>query len=325
VPKRTWWRFGSIITALALLFAGLAANYSKRYELPWPALLGVYLCFVTQLAQAIAPGLASSREAARRVRPLWLLPVFWCLPYFFYAAGTGDWRWAALAKLLAVGIPGAAIYILFPIRSVARFNWQDAALALLLTAAVLSRQLHGIWNVPINLDFLVRLYLISVAAWTWTFIRPVPSLGFEFRLSRSILKAAAINFVLFAVIAIPLGFWLRFTGWNPRWQGPGAFCLNYLEIFLFIALLEETFFRGFLQTLLSGSFGSWWKAQALVSCLFGLFHILHAPFPNWRYVLLATIAGWFYGSAFRQSGSLIASSLVHAMVDTVWRTFLTVP
>jgi membrane protease YdiL (CAAX protease family) len=325
VPKRTWWPFVAILGALALIFSALASTYSTRYALPQSALLGVYLCFLLQLAEAIVPGFAVSREAARRIRRLWLLPVIWCLPYLFYAAGTGDWRWPALGKLLAVAIPAVAIYILFPIRSAARFNWQDAALALLLIAAVLSHQLRGIWNVPVNLDFLVRLYLISVAAWIWTFIRPIPNFGFEFRLSAPILKSAVINFVLFAVIAIPLGFLLRFTAWNPRWHGPVAFCLNYLEIFLFIALLEETFFRGFLQTLLSSSFTSWWKAQALVSCLFGLFHILHAPFPNWRYVLLATIAGWFYGSTFRQTGSLIASSLVHAMVDTVWRTYLTAP
>jgi uncharacterized protein len=323
LPKRTWWPFGAVLGALALIFAALAATYSKRYGLSWPGLLGVYLCFLLQLAEAIAPGFAVSREAAHRIPTPWLLPLLWCLPYLLYAAGTGDWRWAALGKLLLVAIPAVAIYILFPVRSTARFNWQDAALALLLIVAILSHQLRSIWNIPVNLDFLVRLYLISVATWTWTFIRPVPNLGFEFRFSPRILKAAAINFVLFAAIAIPLGLGLRFTAWSPRWHGPASFCLDYLEIFLFIALLEETFFRGFLQTLLSASFGSWWKAQALVSCLFGLFHILHAPFPNWRYVLLATIAGWFYGSAFRQTGSLIASSLVHSMVDTVWRTLLT--
>jgi uncharacterized protein len=58
--------------------------------------------------------------------------------------------------------------------------------------------------------------------------------------------------------------------------------------------------------------------------LFGFFHILHRPFPNWRYVALATVAGWFYGSAFRKGGNLMASSLMHAAVDTVWRTWLTV-
>jgi membrane protease YdiL (CAAX protease family) len=54
-----------------------------------------------------------------------------------------------------------------------------------------------------------------------------------------------------------------------------------------------------------------------------VFHILHAPFPNWRYVALATVAGWFYGSAFVASGNLLAPALTHAAVDTLWRTFFT--
>ncbi len=101
------------------------------------------------------------------------------------------------------------------------------------------------------------------------------------------------------------------------------FGLDFLQLFLFIALLEELFFRGFLQTLLTQTLRSEYGAQALAACLFGVFHILHAPFPNWRYVALATLAGWFYGSAFRQGGGLLASALTHAAVDTLWRAFFT--
>jgi membrane protease YdiL (CAAX protease family) len=34
---------------------------------------------------------------------------------------------------------------------------------------------------------------------------------------------------------------------------------------------------------------------------------------------MATIAGIFYGRAFRRTGGLMAPALVHALVDTVWR------
>ncbi len=124
------------------------------------------------------------------------------------------------------------------------------------------------------------------------------------------------------IIAVPLSLGLHFTRWNPRWRGPGSFALDYLEILLFVALLEELFFRGFLQTLLSGTMRNAIAAQVIVSGLFGLFHILHAPFPNWHYVALASLAGWFYGSAFRKTGNLMASTILHAAVDTVWRTWL---
>ncbi|MBV8570516.1 MAG: CPBP family intramembrane metalloprotease [Acidobacteriaceae bacterium] len=245
------------------------------------------------------------------------------MPYMLYAAGTGDWRSASLARLLAVAVPVLGIYTFFPLKALSRFTLQDAAVALLLIIAVLSHVLARIWNIPVNLDFIARLYLLTVACWCWTTVRPVPTLGYSFTLTARVFRAATWNFLCFAVIALPTGFVLGFTAWHPRWRGAGTFFTDFLEIFLFIALLEETFFRGFLQSLLSASLNSWWKAQAIVSCLFGLFHILHAPFPNWRYVLLATAAGWFYGSAFRNGGSLLASSLTHALVDTVWRTFLT--
>jgi hypothetical protein len=279
------------------------------------------------LVLAIAPGFAVVRGVAAQwingpYRAWQLVPV-WCVPYFLYAAGTSDWRWTGLARLLAIALGVLGIYTLFGVRDESRFSLQDVAVAMLLAAAVLSHALHGIWNVPANLDFLTRLYLVTIAAWTWTFVRPVPYLGYEFRISGRTLRAAALNFCWFALIAIPGGFWLKFTAWNPKWRGLGVLLLDFIEIFLFVALLEELFFRGFLQSLLAKSFNSWWKAQAGVAVLFGLFHILHAPFPNWKYVLLASIAGWFYGSAFRNGGGLMASALMHATVDTVWRTFLT--
>jgi membrane protease YdiL (CAAX protease family) len=319
--RSSWLCFSLAVTAFAAIFWAVAARYERRFHLSPAALAGIYFCFILQLAEAIAPAFHACRVAIRRL-PIWCFPFVWLLPYLLYAAGTGDWRWAAI-KLLAVSVPVLILYKILPPREVARFSWQDAAVGLWLTAIVLSQQLRGVWTVPANLDFLQRLYLISMASWIWIFVRPVPKLGYEVRVASRVFRAAALNFVLFSVLAMPIGFVLHFNAWNPRWRGLGDFCLNYLEIFLFIAVLEETFFRGFLQTLLSASFGVWWKGQLLVSCLFGLFHILHVPFPNWRYVLLATIAGWFYGTVFRQGQTLFASSLVHAMVDTVWRTWFT--
>jgi uncharacterized protein len=312
-----------VILSLALIFAGVGRTYAIRYQLRISAAVGIYLAFTLLLVFVLAPAWKS--KETKRTTPRWrALVVFvplWCSPYLLYAASTGDFRWTALLKLVVVAALPVAIYIWFPPRNAVTFSWQDAAVALLLIGFVLSRQMRGIWNVPTNLDFLSRLFLITVGSWCWAFIRIVPELGYSFRISREVAKQAAINFALFAVIAIPSSLAMHFTRWNPRWPGIIPFLLDFLQIFLFIALLEELFFRGFLQTLVSKTLGSWVAGQAIVSILFGLFHILHAPFPNWRYVALASVAGWFYGSAFRVSGSLMASALVHAAVDTVWRTW----
>jgi hypothetical protein len=313
------------IVSLAILFAGVAGIYLRRYAISTSAAAGIYLAFMLLLALSLAPawpGIFRVKQTISRYGPLLVLPPILCFPYFLYAAGTGDFRWMALLKLLIVAVFPVFLYNQLPPRNLHAFCWQDAAVAVLFVGFVLSGQFRGIWNVPRNLDFMSRLFLISVASWCWTFVRVVPDLGYCFRVSREVVQQAAINFGLFAIIALPSSLAMHFTRWNPRWPGALSFFLDYLEIFLFIAVLEELFFRGFLQNLLSKTMRSWVAGQALVSILFGLFHILHAPFPNWRYVALASVAGWFYGSAYRASGSLMASSLVHAAVDTVWRTWL---
>ncbi len=322
------WPFAALTTALALIFAFVASGYARRYALPISTTTAIYGCFLLLLIFVIVPGMSGSRHIvdkalARYRHAVYALLPIWCLPYLVYGAGTGDLHWNGLARLVFVALPVLLIYHLVPVPDITRFAWQDAAVAVWLILGVLGHALKNVWNVPVNLDFFGRLFVIALASWSWIFVRGLPDSGYDFAISVKIAKAAVFNFAGFAVIAIPAGLALHFISWNPRWRGSTAFFLDYVEIFLFIALLEELFFRGFLQNLISNSLGSWQRGQILAACLFGLFHILHAPFPNWRYIALATVAGWFYGSAYRQSGSLMASSLVHAAVDTVWRTWLT--
>ena len=322
-----WWPYGLLVGAFACIFGVVAPAFITRYRIALPSAAGIYCSFVLMLLFMAAPGIASSRLWVQEQLKGWgrvaIPAALWCIPYLIYAAGTGDFHWLALLRIAFVSAALPLIYSFFPVADVARFGWQDLASACLLASVLLFHQLGGIWNVPANLDFMGRLLLVGVASWSWTFVRRVPELGYEFAITPKILRAAALNFVPFALIAIPAGVALHFIAWNPRRVTIFSFCLDYLEIFLFIAILEEMFFLGFLQTLLAINLKSARASQILVSCLFGLFHILHAPFPNWRYVLLATVAGWFYGSAFLQGGNLMASALTHAMVDTVWRMFFT--
>jgi len=43
---------------------------------------------------------------------------------------------------------------------------------------------------------------------------------------------------------------------------------------------------------------------------------------NWRYVLLAAIAGVFYGRAWRRDRRVGASAVTHATVDAIWSLWL---
>jgi uncharacterized protein len=48
----------------------------------------------------------------------------------------------------------------------------------------------------------------------------------------------------------------------------------------------------------------------------------HHQFPNWRWAIVAGIMGLFCGMIWRNSRSVQASMVAHALTVTVWRVFL---
>jgi membrane protease YdiL (CAAX protease family) len=94
--------------------------------------------------------------------------------------------------------------------------------------------------------------------------------------------------------------------------------MRWAAIFFFTALPEELFFRAWVENLLEFRFG---RCFALIAASLpvGLsyFNKRSAHF-NWRYVLLATIAGIFHGRAWREKRRVPASTISHANVDWIW-------
>jgi uncharacterized protein len=122
----------------------------------------------------------------------------------------------------------------------------------------------------------------------------------------------------FSVIAIPLELSERFRQFSPRWSSATSLPFTALGILLLTAWPEEFLFRELLQNILSRVTGSDFTGWCTASVLFDLTHIANSHFPNWRYVWLAAIAGFFYGWTWKKTGSIFASALVHATVDTLW-------
>jgi membrane protease YdiL (CAAX protease family) len=117
---------------------------------------------------------------------------------------------------------------------------------------------------------------------------------------------------------LPLGF-LHLHGYLPSL---GNLVFQWISIFAFVAVLEETHFRGWLQNLLERRFGRSWSLL-VTAIVFGLSHFNKgAMYFNWRYVLMASLAGIFYGRAWRQEHRLVASTITHASVDTIWSIWL---
>lgn len=325
------WRvqFVVLYAALGLFFGGYAANYFRRYSTGWTQITAIYACLMLLFGLALAPGFPALRSRLRErvegFRGAAGCTVLFLLPYLLYCAGTSDFRWPAFAKLLGLSALPFGLFAAAPARRPEQLHWQDAVVLLWLMLPVLFGKIGGIWNVPENLDFMVRLFLLGVGSWSFLISRKVEGSGYEFRCSPACVGTVLVRLAGFAAVAIPVGFGLRFIAWNPQFQGAWALLFDYATIFLFVAVVEELFFRGLLQNLLEGSLHSRYGAQGVAAAVFGLSHIRHAPSPNWRYVTLAAVAGWFYGSAYRSNRSLMASTALHALVDTLWRTWFTLP
>ena len=287
--------FFALYAALAIFFGWYARVEIRRYPVGAASAAGIYVCFLLIAGLYLAPGFASLRAFLKQRVAAWLAVAVFLLPYLIYAAGTGDFRWRALAKLASIVAVPIAVFALAPVANPQRINWQDIFVLTWMYVPVQFHLTSGIWNVPVNLDFMARLFIVAAGAWAFLIVRGVKDAGYDYGVSGAILRDALVSFVGFSVIAIPLGFGLRFIAWNPQVRGVPQLLADYVTIFLFVAVAEELFFRGLLQNLLEGTLGSGDAArngaQAIVSVLFGFSHIQHAPAPNWRYVALATVAG----------------------------------
>jgi hypothetical protein len=156
-------------------------------------------------------------------------------------------------------------------------------------------------------------------------VRQFAGVGYNIVGARGAAPAVLIHFALLAIILIPLGtalHFMRFDASQAHWK---SLPTDALSIFLLTAWPEEFLFRGLLQNSLSLSFSNETAGWFTASVIFGLAHITNnGVFPNWRYALLATIAGTFYGRTWRKTNSIFTSAIVHALVDTIWHvTFRT--
>ena len=88
-------------------------------------------------------------------------------------------------------------------------------------------------------------------------------------------------------------------------------------IFAGTALPEEILFRSLIQNLLMLRFGANVRTLLAAAFLFGCAHLDNGPqpLPNWRYMILATVAGIAYGKVFERASSVTSSAILHTLVD----------
>jgi uncharacterized protein len=276
---------------------------------------------VVELAPAVAFGLAAEQvtRAVQRwtVTARFVLPALYVLPYVMVSVSQHIFRWswfvlyAVLAVVIAWLLGQAAVA-----DPEQRGNWRDAIILLLLGLAVDLRWFDGAW--PTGLRALNELLLVDIGLYGFLAIRQLSGTGFDFHLRWSDWKTGLRELAFFTPLVLILGLAFGFIHPHANLPRVGMAALRWVGIFFFTAAPEELFFRGWVQNLLERRVG---RRMALViaSALFGLSHFnkRSARF-NWRYVLLAAIAGTFYGRAWRERRRVAASTITHASVDWIW-------
>jgi len=263
---------------------------------------------------------------AARVRslPLWAQltsPALLCIPYLLVACSAGVFRWQWLAVYAA--LPVVIAILLWQASRVdpeQRGNWRDILVLAVLGLTVDLRWFEGAW--PPHLAIFNKILLLDAGIYGFILIRRLDGTGFDLRLRLKDLGIGLREVVFYTPIALALGLSLGFLHAHRDWPGLAPIAGAWLFTFFFIAVPEELFFRGWLQNMLEKRMGRN-GALVLTACLFGLAHFNKRTTSfNWRYVLLAALAGIFYGRAWRQQRRVGASAVTHATVDAIWSLWL---
>ncbi len=283
----------------------------------------VIAALLTLLPFLLAAFRLISFEAAQRL-PMAVrivLPAVLCVPYGMVAISYGQFRWSWFALYLLLPVVIALLLHRAGVADPAQLgSWRDFLVLAVLGLAVDLRWFEPAW--PPHLAVFNKMLLLDAGIYGFLAVRRLEGVGFDLRLRLSDLRIGGRELVIYAPIAIALGLSLGFLHFHAYVPAVSHVVLGWIFTFFFIAVPEELFFRGWMQNLLERRLGQRW-ALLTTAVLFGLSHFnKRAVHFNWRYVVLAALAGIFYGRAWHQERGVGASAITHASVDTLWSLWL---
>ncbi len=304
----------ALLTLTGALFSAWLGYGGRAFA----ATLTAFAFFLLLMLLFAARGMESSLASRFGAGSGFFLGAAVFLVYLIYGLGTNTFaftRAAAIAGLVFVPLALAASEKQKPPGA-----WEDFLILAGVWVAVKFSPSHWLWPYPGGrLAYVFTVLLcVNVALAAFVLLRRVNGIGYSIGWGRHWGFFILASFLVFACIAIPLGRAMRFIEFAPQWSQWKALPFLLLGILFFTAWPEEFLFRGLLQNMLSRASNSDLAGWCTASILFGFSHITNMGFPNWRYVVLATIAGFFYGWTWRKTGSIFASALVHAAVAATW-------
>ncbi len=240
-------------------------------------------------------------------------------PYFVFALGTSEFQFRVAIIVIAFPVSLAAFLQLPDLQLPdlpQKIVWRDATVLAIIAATYYLRLVQTAWPHP-YLAVFPKLFLADVALYCFLVVRRLECAGYSLVPTISALLIGLREWIFYVPIALVLGELTGFIHFHAASPALGKIAAGLLLTFLLIAIPEELFFRAILQNLLETRLTKTW-ALVVAALLFGLSHFNHGASFNWKYVMLASLAGIFYGRAWRANRQVFASVLTHTAVDVVW-------
>jgi membrane protease YdiL (CAAX protease family) len=294
--------------------------------IPAWAALPIAAAFLIEFPFYLLPAFDAARSGEKSLKQPWLLAGTCVAPYLLYSVPTGEFSLHGFMVLLAIALAVSYWYRLLP-----KNAFVDLLFIALLAGIYVSKIFVSIYLSPIpavirDLGILGHLMLIRTAVIAIVAIRGGVNVEFRFIPTA---HEWLIGLRWFALLVPLCGAELWVQGLahsRPQThhgvEAVGIALAEFAGILWVVALSEEFLFRGLLQQWLGQWTGSSWGALILASIIFGSAHLgFHGPFPNWRFAFVAASFGLCCGLAWRESRTIQASMITHALGATLYRVF----
>ncbi|HLY20219.1 MAG TPA: type II CAAX endopeptidase family protein [Bryobacteraceae bacterium] len=288
----------------------------------------VLLLLLAAILSFLSPVVRERTRAGMRFRPalLFTLPAVLTLLFAGLAAASSAFSLPLAALILVYTFAPAFTAYAQGGGPVKRPTWLDCAIILMLWLPLEFSVGGGLIPRPAQGFLHSVAYGIAILLALAIFIGFRALEGMKYNLPRPRDLAYGLSaFLIAAPILIAAGRLLDFIPpfHLPAHPSAAGISRTFAVIFVGTALPEEILFRSLIQNWLMLRYGFTAPMLLVSAFIFGCAHLDNGPqpLPNWRYMILATIAGVAYGKAFQKASSVFSSVTCHALVDATKHVF----